>query len=64
MMSQQNKFQLIKGLVLIGGIYRLEPLITTSFNDAIKLTELFDKIIILQTQLISKNSKYSLLYFI
>ncbi|KAK0172628.1 hypothetical protein PV328_005925 [Microctonus aethiopoides] len=39
MEQQQRTFQLIKGIILVGGIYSLQPLLTTSFNDALKLTE-------------------------
>ncbi|KAI4501261.1 hypothetical protein M0802_003634 [Mischocyttarus mexicanus] len=38
-MTEQGYFQLIKGLLLIGGLYNLEPLVKTSYNEALKLTE-------------------------
>lgn len=38
-MTENNCLNLIKGLVLIGGIYSLQPLLTTSYNDPLKLTQ-------------------------
>ncbi|XP_034934328.1 kynurenine formamidase [Chelonus insularis] len=38
-MKHQQLFQLIKGLILLGGIYSLEPLVKTSVNEDLKLTE-------------------------
>ncbi|KAK2584021.1 hypothetical protein KPH14_006477 [Odynerus spinipes] len=37
--TERGYFQLIKGLLLLGGIYNIKPLIDTSFNEALKLTE-------------------------
>ncbi|XP_063984315.1 kynurenine formamidase [Diachasmimorpha longicaudata] len=39
LMSERNLFQSLKGLVLIGGIYTLRPLLKTSFNGPLQLTE-------------------------
>ncbi|XP_047352640.1 kynurenine formamidase isoform X1 [Vespa velutina] len=38
-MTKRGYFQLIKGLLLAGGIYNLGPLTNTSYNEALKLTE-------------------------
>lgn len=38
-LKQSKQLHLIKGLILIAGIYSLEPLLTTSYNEALKLTE-------------------------
>lgn len=37
-MRHNKCLQLIKGLLLIGGIYNLEPLLRTSYNEALKLS--------------------------
>ncbi|KAI4483283.1 hypothetical protein M0804_008338 [Polistes exclamans] len=38
-MTELGYFQLIKGLLLISGIYNIEPVVNTSYNEALKLTE-------------------------
>ncbi|KAG8042592.1 hypothetical protein G9C98_005226 [Cotesia typhae] len=38
-LKQSKQLHLIKGLILIAGIYSLEPLLTTSYNEALKLTD-------------------------
>ncbi|KAG7209565.1 hypothetical protein KM043_015642 [Ampulex compressa] len=38
-MNQQGYLKLFKGLMLIGGLYNLRPLLNTSYNEALKLTE-------------------------
>ncbi|XP_046817266.1 kynurenine formamidase [Vespa crabro] len=38
-MTKRGYFQLIKGLLLAGGIYNLGPLTNTSYNEALKLSE-------------------------
>ncbi|KAL6264469.1 hypothetical protein P5V15_004576 [Pogonomyrmex californicus] len=38
-MTQQRYFALLKGIVLIGGIYKLQPIIGTSHSVALKLTD-------------------------
>ncbi|XP_057326340.1 kynurenine formamidase [Microplitis mediator] len=37
--KQSKQLNLLKGLILIAGIYSLEPVLTTSFNQALKLTD-------------------------
>ncbi|XP_015124053.1 kynurenine formamidase isoform X2 [Diachasma alloeum] len=39
LMTERNLFQSLKGLVLIGGIYTLRPLLKTSYNGPLQLTE-------------------------
>lgn len=38
-MADNNCLMLIKGIVLVGGIYSLEPLLTTTYNNPLKLTQ-------------------------
>ncbi|XP_029176678.1 kynurenine formamidase [Nylanderia fulva] len=38
-MTQQGYFELLKGIVLIGGIYNIKPLVGTSFATALHLTD-------------------------
>ncbi|XP_076635700.1 kynurenine formamidase [Colletes latitarsis] len=38
-MAKQRYLNLLKGIVLIGGIYDLKPLLDTTINDALKLTK-------------------------
>ncbi|XP_015181391.1 PREDICTED: kynurenine formamidase isoform X2 [Polistes dominula] len=38
-MTELGYFKLIKGVLLIGGIYNIEPVVNTSYNEALKLTE-------------------------
>lgn len=39
LMVRHGYRSLLKGLVLIGGVYALEPLIHVSVNEALKLTQ-------------------------
>lgn len=39
LMTEQNLLALLKGLVLIAGIYTLRPLLKTSYNGPLQLTE-------------------------
>ena len=36
--TQKGYRKLLKGLILIGGLYDLKPLLLTSMNEALKLT--------------------------
>lgn len=36
-MTEKGYLKVLKGLLLISGVYDLKPLLTTSMNDALKL---------------------------
>lgn len=38
-MTQQGYFALLKGIILISGIYNLRPVVDTTYGEVLKLTE-------------------------